>query len=58
MPGDFEDIMRSKKKMAEYLNEVIAHLQVEFDIYVKPSEHYKANGYIVKTKHYGITKES
>jgi hypothetical protein len=58
MPGDFDDIMRSKKKMAGYLEDVIAHLQLEFDIYVKPSEHYKANGYIVKTKHYGIAKES
>jgi hypothetical protein len=58
MPGDFDEIMRNKADMAKYIEEVIAHLQVEFDIYVKPSSHYKANGYIVKTKHYGIAKES
>jgi len=58
MPGDFDEIMRDKMKMAKYLEEVIAHLSSEFQIYVKPSSHYKANGFIVKTKHYGKADES
>lgn len=57
MPGDFESIMSSKKQMSKYIEEVIAHLQLEFDIYVKPSEHYKTNKFRIKVKHYENAEE-
>lgn len=52
MPGDFEQIMNSKKKMSDYLEKVIAKLETEYYIYPKPSEHYKTNIFRIKTKKY------
>lgn len=53
MPEDFDSIMSSKKKMAEYISKVIAKLETEYNIYPKPSEHYKkTNKFVIKEKHY------
>jgi len=52
MPEDFDAIMRSKKRMAEYIQKVIATLNVDFDIFPKPSEHYKTNKYRVEIQHF------
>jgi hypothetical protein len=52
MPGDFDLIMRSKKKMAEYIEKVIALLNTEYNIFPKPSEHYKTNKYRIETQHF------
>lgn len=52
MPGDFDRIKDNKKEMAKYLEEVIAKLNTEFNIYPKPSEHYKTNKFKVEVKHY------
>lgn len=32
-----------KKKMAEYIEELIPYLQMEYDIHPKPADHYKYN---------------
>lgn len=53
MPGDFEKIMSDKAEMAKYIEEVIAKLETEYEIYPKPSEHYKStNKFVIKTKIY------
>ena len=39
-----------KKAMAQYISEVIAYLQTEFDIHPKPAEHYKYNKFYIKPK--------
>jgi len=53
MIPDFDQIKNSKKKMSEYLEEVIALLETEYDIYPKPSEHYKStNKFKIPVKHY------
>lgn len=53
MPGDFDEIKDNKKEMAKYLEEVIAKLETEFEIYPKPSEHYKStNKFVIKKKVY------
>lgn len=38
----------SKRRMAEYIQKLIAHLQVEYDIHPKPAEHYKYNKFYIK----------
>ena len=54
MPEDFDAIMNSKKRMTEYISKVIAKLETEYQIYTKPSEHYKkTNKFRIKEKHYG-----
>jgi len=46
-----EDIKRwSKRRMSEYIEQVIALLNTEYQIYPKPSEHYKDNKYYMDTK--------
>jgi hypothetical protein len=53
MPGDFERIMESKKEMSKYIEEVIAFLNTEHQIWPKPSEHYKkTNRFRIQEKHY------
>jgi hypothetical protein len=53
MPGDFDLIMGSKKRMALYIEKVIATLQTEHDIFPKPAEHYKkTNKFRQQIKHY------
>jgi hypothetical protein len=53
MPGEFEPIMRNVKKMSEYIEKVIAFLQVEHDIFPKPAEHYKnTNKFVIKKQHF------
>ena len=39
-----------KRKMAEYIEKVIALLQTEYGIYPKPAEHYKYNRFYIKPK--------
>ena len=39
-----------KKKMAEYISKLIPHLQMEYDIHPKPSDHYKYNKFQLKTQ--------
>lgn len=50
MPGDFDKIKDSKKELAKYISEVIAKLETEFQIYPKPSEHYKTNKFVIKNR--------
>lgn len=52
MPADFDRIMHSKREMAKYIEEVIAHLNTEMNIFPKPAEHYKYNKFKIETKHY------
>ena len=47
---DFNEIKDSKKKMATYLEEVIAKLESEYQIYPKPAEHYKYNKFYIKER--------
>jgi hypothetical protein len=39
-----------KEEMRKYIEEVIAHLQVEYDIHPKPAESYKYNRFHLKEK--------
>lgn len=48
---DFDEIKDNKKEMSKYLEEVIAKLQVEYNIFPKPAEHYKYNKYYIKERH-------
>jgi len=50
MIPDFNEIKDSKKKMAKYIEEVIAKLNTEYDIYPKPAEHYKYNKFYIKER--------
>jgi len=48
-----EDIKKwSKKRMAEYIEQVIALLTTEYQIYPKPSSHYKDNKFYMDKKTY------
>jgi hypothetical protein len=49
---DFEEITRDKAEMAKYISEVIAKLQVDFDIHPKPASHYKQNRFYIDTQHF------
>lgn len=42
----------SKKKMSEYIEQVIALLNTEYQIYTKPSSHYKGNNFYMDKKTY------
>jgi hypothetical protein len=44
-----------KKKMTLYIEEVIAYLQTDHNIYVKPAEHYKYNKFYDDTKTFKST---
>jgi hypothetical protein len=48
---DFNEIKDNKKEMTKYLEEVIAKLQTEYNIYPKPAEHYKYNKFYIKERH-------
>lgn len=50
---DFDDIKDSKKKMTDYLEKLIPHLQLEYGIHVKPADQYKYNKYYIKSKTIG-----
>lgn len=39
-----------KPDMIKYIEEVIAHLQLEYDIHPKPAEHYKYNRFYLNPK--------
>jgi hypothetical protein len=52
MIPDFELIRRNKKDMSSYIQEVIAKLNTEYDIFPKPAEHYKTNKFHIDTKTY------
>jgi hypothetical protein len=47
---DFNKIKDNKKKMTEYLEKLIPHLAIEYDIHVKPASMYKYNKFYIKTK--------
>lgn len=48
-----EDIKKfGKRKMSQYIEEVIALLTTEYNIHPKPSEHYKDNKYYMDPKKY------
>ena len=39
-----------KKEMIKYLEELIPHLQVNYNIHPKPSSHYKYNQFLIRKK--------
>ena len=47
---DFNEIKASKKEMAKYLEEVIAKLNTEYNIFPKPADHYKYNKFYIKER--------
>ena len=47
---DFEKIRRNKDDFGRYIEEVIAYLNTELNIYPRPSSHYKDNRFLPDTK--------
>ena len=43
---DFDSL--GKNGMVDYISKLIPHLQIQFDIHPKPSEHYKYNKFYLK----------
>lgn len=48
VPDDIKKF--GKRKMSQYIEQVIALLNTEYEIYPKPSSHYKYNKYYMDTK--------
>lgn len=49
---DFDVISGNKAEMSKYIEEVIAKLATEYNIYAKPAEHYKYNQFRIDPKTY------
>lgn len=50
LPADFEAIMNNKEDMIKYIEEVIAFLITEHQIYPKPASYYKYNKFTLDVK--------